>query len=319
MAGKTAIHPPIASIPSSPDTSLTSPLLLDPRRSARSTKGVNPRLTEPEPSPAPAKRRKSTPAQKSASPVPSRKKTDEDPAPGEDEEEETDAIIRCVCGQTTEVEDDERMMIQCDGCTAWQHTQCMAIPKKKIPPQYFCEVCRPDLHEWLLEEMRLGEKPWEMKNAGKRKAAWERRRGEAEEKRKAAGGGEEAKKGGEKKKGENKKETPQPEEADREATIPVEEMSASLAPPPPPPVQETPKQKTPSVPETPTPQNIELKNGKSLAPIVTKAPEPVKKAKETPTPKSVKRKSSEDSDGEYKEEEQVSRLCNPSADSADFS
>ncbi|RPB16870.1 hypothetical protein P167DRAFT_472942, partial [Morchella conica CCBAS932] len=67
------------------------------------------------------------------------------------EEENTngspDDIIRCVCGAKEEDEDDSRMMIQCEGCEAWQHTQCMGIPKKKIPKQYFCEVCRPENHQ----------------------------------------------------------------------------------------------------------------------------------------------------------------------------
>ena len=62
------------------------------------------------------------------------------------------------------------MMIQCEGCDAWQHTQCMGIPKKKIPKQYFCEVCSPDRHVFLLEQMALGEKPWERKGGMRKRA-----------------------------------------------------------------------------------------------------------------------------------------------------
>lgn len=80
-----------------------------------------------------------------------------------------DDIIRCVCGAKEEDEDDSRMMIQCEGCDAWQHTQCMGIPKKKIPKQYFCEVCRPENHQVLLEQLDKGEKPWEKKPTAKRK------------------------------------------------------------------------------------------------------------------------------------------------------
>lgn len=81
----------------------------------------------------------------------------------------SDDIIRCVCGAKEEDEDDSRMMIQCEGCDAWQHTQCMGIPKKKIPKQYFCEICRPENHQVLLEQLDKGEKPWEKKPAAKRR------------------------------------------------------------------------------------------------------------------------------------------------------
>lgn len=61
------------------------------------------------------------------------------------------------------------MMIQCEGCDAWQHTQCMGIPKKKIPKQYFCEICRPENHQVLLEQLEKGERPWEKRPGPKRK------------------------------------------------------------------------------------------------------------------------------------------------------
>lgn len=53
-------------------------------------------------------------------------------------------------------------MICCDKCAVWQHNECMEIPDK-LPEgeQYFCEQCRPDLHEDLLAKIARGEKPWE--------------------------------------------------------------------------------------------------------------------------------------------------------------
>ncbi|KAI5814093.1 hypothetical protein BZA77DRAFT_108275 [Pyronema omphalodes] len=140
--------------------------MADPRRSARSTKGVNSRLSDINvvelPSPSVAKRRKSTPKQASP-PVPAASNASVDGG--------SDDIIRCVCGANEEDEDDDRMMIQCEGCDAWQHTQCMGIPKKKIPKQYLCEVCAPDRHEFLLEQMSLGEKPWEKRGRWRAKPA----------------------------------------------------------------------------------------------------------------------------------------------------
>ncbi|KAL8693841.1 MAG: hypothetical protein Q9218_001397 [Villophora microphyllina] len=79
------------------------------------------------------------------------------------EEEEGDAIIRCICGYVVEDEDDERKMIVCDNCEAWQHNECMemSLDDKELPEQYFCEECRPDLHRELLDKMARGVRPWE--------------------------------------------------------------------------------------------------------------------------------------------------------------
>lgn len=138
----------------------------DPRRSARSTKGVNSRFSEintvETASPTPAKHRKSTP--KNSTPA------SESPGKEDGVEGKPDDIIRCVCGASEEDEDDDRMMIQCEGCDAWQHTQCMGILKKKIPKQYFCEICSPEQHEFLLGQMALGEKPWEKKGGTRKRA-----------------------------------------------------------------------------------------------------------------------------------------------------
>ena len=66
-----------------------------------------------------------------------------------------DDAIRCVCGQTTEVEDDDKTFIQCDSCSVWQHAPCVGLAEDNIPEQYFCERCRPDLHVKLLKELSI--------------------------------------------------------------------------------------------------------------------------------------------------------------------
>ncbi|RPA96698.1 hypothetical protein L873DRAFT_1588730, partial [Choiromyces venosus 120613-1] len=113
----------------------------EPRRSVRSTKGPKKKST--------AKSRVTPPPQS------------ESPKNESEEKDGSDDIIRCVCGATEEDEDDDRMMIQCEGCDAWQHTMCMGIAKKHIPKVYFCEVCSPELHKPLLAQIEKGEKPWE--------------------------------------------------------------------------------------------------------------------------------------------------------------
>ena len=37
----------------------------------------------------------------------------------------------------------------------------MSLDDNELPEQYFCEQCRPDLHQNLLAKIERGEKPWE--------------------------------------------------------------------------------------------------------------------------------------------------------------
>ncbi|KAG8532837.1 uncharacterized protein KY384_002715 [Bacidia gigantensis] len=116
------------------------------RRSGRATKGQHRGFDEAKPS---------VPKKSGG-----RGKKKHEPEP---EEEEEDAIIRCVCGATTEDEDDERTMICCENCEAWQHNECMEVSSKddELPDQYYCEQCRPQDHKSLLAKIERGEKPWE--------------------------------------------------------------------------------------------------------------------------------------------------------------
>ncbi|KAL7274833.1 Transcription factor bye1, partial [Rhizina undulata] len=82
------------------------------------------------------------------------------------EENAPDDIISCVYGAKEEDEDRTRMVTRGDGCDAWQHTICMLILRRKIPKEYFCEVCKPENHQVLLEKMARGEKPCEKKPKG---------------------------------------------------------------------------------------------------------------------------------------------------------
>ncbi|KAJ1989161.1 Histone deacetylase complex subunit [Dimargaris cristalligena] len=57
-------------------------------------------------------------------------------------------ITRCVCGGDQE---DGLFMIQCDSCKVWQHGECVNLPDQKYCPEsYFCEVCRPEDHPYLI-------------------------------------------------------------------------------------------------------------------------------------------------------------------------
>ena len=124
------------------------------RRSGRATKGQHSKLQEEAeaPAPTPPKRANST-----------KKSKKNDPTPPPDEEEEGDAIIRCICGYVEEDEDDERKMICCEQCEAWQHNECMEMSENddELPDKYYCEQCRPKSHKELLAKIARGEKPWE--------------------------------------------------------------------------------------------------------------------------------------------------------------
>jgi hypothetical protein len=140
------------------------------RRSGRATKGQHTKINEsPE---APKEKRGKGGRGKAV-------KTSKEPTPEEDDEEEEDgeAIIRCVCGYVVEDKDDDRPMVMCDNCSAWEHNECVGISDDpdELPEQYFCEQCKPEDHKELLAAMARGEKPWTERAA-------QREREEAEKK-----------------------------------------------------------------------------------------------------------------------------------------
>lgn len=149
------------------------------RRSGRATKGQNPKNQDDGLEVATPKQRGKGGRSKAL------KKVTPSPPP-----EDVDAIIRCICGCVEEDKDDERTMVQCDGCQVWQHNECMEISEDndELPDDYFCELCRPEDHVELLSKVARGEKPWEER---------ERQREREEEERKARRrkGGRKGKKG----------------------------------------------------------------------------------------------------------------------------
>lgn len=148
------------------------------RRSGRATKGQHPKNHEVSDVPTPKSRGKGkgSKAAKQASATP----------PPED----ADAIIRCICGCVEEDEDDERVMIICDKCDAWQHNECMEVSEntEELPDQYFCELCKPEDHRQLLAKVARGERPWEER-------AKQREREEEERKARRRKGGKKGRKG----------------------------------------------------------------------------------------------------------------------------
>ncbi|KAL8964679.1 MAG: hypothetical protein Q9197_006847 [Variospora fuerteventurae] len=124
------------------------------RKSSRATKGQHTKNLEAEDTPT-AKRRGKGKGSKG------KKQTSSEQTPPADDD--GDAIIRCICGYIEEDEDDDRKMIICDSCEAWQHNECMEVSlnDNELPDHYYCEQCRPDMHRDLLERVSRGERPWE--------------------------------------------------------------------------------------------------------------------------------------------------------------
>lgn len=61
-----------------------------------------------------------------------------------DQEQSGSAVTRCVCCEDDE-EANDVIMFQCDKCSVWQHGPCVGL-YAEFPGDYFCELCRPDLH-----------------------------------------------------------------------------------------------------------------------------------------------------------------------------
>ncbi|KAI0407271.1 hypothetical protein F4802DRAFT_47867 [Xylaria palmicola] len=124
----------------------------EPRRSVRATKGQHTKAFDQlENGPEPPKRRQT-------------KKTAKKTAEKEDKHEEDEEIIRCICGATTQDDDDaNEPWIACDKCGAWQHNVCvgMSVFTEDLTKDYFCEQCAPQDHKETLEAMKRGERPWE--------------------------------------------------------------------------------------------------------------------------------------------------------------
>jgi hypothetical protein len=139
---------------------------VSPRRSGRSTAAAAAAAANsssssshhnPSP-PSPRKRRNSVQShnhspppqqQPLTSPPPDDDEEDED----EDEDDGSAEITRCVCGSQeypfpdADVED-TGFMICCERCNVWQHGPCVGVmSENEAPDIYYCEECRPDLHE----------------------------------------------------------------------------------------------------------------------------------------------------------------------------
>lgn len=157
------------------------------RRSVRSTKGIHShKEQEIEGNTENSKKKNNT---KKAT---NKKATaaSKEPSPALEKNSDGD-IIRCVCGATSQDDDDEgEAWVCCDKCEVWEHNVCMGVPTENIDelPHYYCENCAPENHEELLESLARGEKIWEERRkvyeAGKK----------ARKNRKGKGGGTKKKK-----------------------------------------------------------------------------------------------------------------------------
>ena len=86
-----------------------------------------------------------------------------EPAEADEDVVDEEEITRCICGQQdypgpplseafteadAQSDDAGGLFISCDGCSVWQHGGCVGIMEESnVPDKYYCEECRPKLHE----------------------------------------------------------------------------------------------------------------------------------------------------------------------------
>ena len=150
-----------------PSVSNTSSSSVSSTRQDRSTRGNQPQksatprsLSSEDTSEPPRRSQRAQLTQKEDSPA---RDTDvvED---AYDEIVEEEEITRCICGQqeypgpplseafagNSDINSDDAggLFILCDGCSVWQHGGCVGIVEEsQSPDKYYCEECRPKLHQ----------------------------------------------------------------------------------------------------------------------------------------------------------------------------
>jgi len=124
---------------------------VSPRRSRRGTAAPASAPANPSP-PSPRKRRGSIQSY-NHSPPPHHQSLASPPPEDDDDNDASGEVTRCVCGSQdypfadVDVED-TGFMICCERCNVWQHGPCVGVmSENEAPDVYYCEECRPDLHE----------------------------------------------------------------------------------------------------------------------------------------------------------------------------
>ncbi|KZP14186.1 hypothetical protein FIBSPDRAFT_116534 [Athelia psychrophila] len=71
------------------------------------------------------------------------------------EGEEEPNVTRCVCGSTDDQLQEGEFILQCETCDVWQHGLCVGYENEAqvADINYYCEQCRPDLHQELLRSL----------------------------------------------------------------------------------------------------------------------------------------------------------------------
>lgn len=153
--------PPVAKPPPAPASTASSSSLSSSRqdRNAKlnnNQKSATPHSLSSEETSEPPRRSQRAHQLKDEEAVKDDNDVDEDA--GEEEE-----VTRCICGQQeypgpplseafdgldAQSEETGGLFISCDGCSVWQHGGCVGIiEESQVPEKYFCDECRPKLHE----------------------------------------------------------------------------------------------------------------------------------------------------------------------------
>eukprot|EP00980_Cylindrotheca_fusiformis_P014093 scaffold3702_cov126-Cylindrotheca_fusiformis.AAC.5 len=54
----------------------------------------------------------------------------------------TKNVHNCYCSEDVASNNDNRLMLSCDGCNSWFHGDCVGLKKESIPNEWYCDVCQ---------------------------------------------------------------------------------------------------------------------------------------------------------------------------------
>ncbi|KAG5363137.1 Transcription factor BYE1 [Yarrowia sp. B02] len=113
------------------------------RRSTRATRGRHSKYEEEEASKPVKMDKKTDKSDKTPKTRPKTPTKPKSPAKTKPKKADEEGIVRCPCGATEDDPSDGKIMIECEDCLEWQHSQCVLQTNdlEQVPDHYVCNEC----------------------------------------------------------------------------------------------------------------------------------------------------------------------------------